>query len=106
MPEVSSMKMGASESCAVARCSRGQSLSWRRPVRRRWESMRPTEQSMRMASAWADISRLNTATGILRIRATFCAMFMASAVLPMEGRAASTIMSAGCSPAVMRSRSA
>ena len=105
VPAVSSMKMGASDSIPVARVSFGQSESWRRPVLIRWESIRPMEQSMRRASCSMDISRLKTATGIFSIRAACWTMFMARAVLPMEGRPARMIRSEGCRPAVMRSSS-
>ncbi len=97
--------MGASLSMPVARVSLGQSLSSSRPVRTRCESIGPSEQSMRRASDSTDISRLNTATGTLSIMAACWTMFMARAVLPMEGRGREDDHFAGCRPAVIRSSS-
>ena len=52
-----------------------------------------SDDIMRMTSDSAVISRLNTPTGSFRFTATFSAMFIASDVLPMLGRAAITIIS-------------
>ena len=55
---------------------------------------------MRSNSDSFDISRLKIATGKPLRNATFSAMFSASAVFPIEGRAARIINSEGCKPAV------
>ena len=60
---------------------------------------------MRRSSDSLLISRLKTATVALLLMAAFCAMLMASAVLPIEGRAAMMISSPFCRPLVMRSSS-
>ena len=104
-PGVSSMNIGASLSLLAASGRRSHSSSRRRPVRRCCWSMRPREPTTRKASCDAPISMENTATGSPSCTATCSAMFRAKAVLPMEGRAASTIRSPFCRPAVMRSRS-
>ena len=67
--------------------------------------MRPMEPTIRTASCAAPISIENTATGSPSFSATCSAMLMANAVLPIDGRAASTTRSPACRPAVMRSRS-
>ena len=51
------------------------------------------------------ISSENTATTLPSRIAAFCAMLIASAVLPIEGRAAITINSDSCNPLVIRSKS-
>ena len=51
------------------------------------------------------LSDQNTATTMPSFTAAFCAMLIAHAVLPIEGRAAMMIRSDGCSPLVMRSNS-
>ncbi len=58
---------------------------------------------MRRRSDSFDISREKTATTWPPRMAAFCAMLMASAVLPIEGRAAMMTSSEFCSPLVMRS---
>ena len=50
-----------------------------------WQAMK------RWASSVTDISSENSATGLLVFSATFSAMLVTSALLPIEGRAASTI---------------
>ena len=60
---------------------------------------------MRRSSDSLLISRLKTATVAPWFTAAFCAMLMASAVLPMEGRAAMMMSSPFCRPLVMRSNS-
>ena len=67
--------------------------------------MRPMEPTIRTASCAAPISIENTATGRPSLSATCSAMLMASEVLPIEGRAASTIMSPACMPEVILSKS-
>ena len=67
--------------------------------------MRPTEDRKRVAICGPDISRLKIATGRRSSTPTCSAMLSANAVLPMDGRPATTIMSPGCRPEVMRSRS-
>ena len=51
------------------------------------------------------ISSENTATTLPSRIATFCAMLIANAVLPIEGRAAIMISSESCKPLVIRSNS-
>jgi len=67
--------------------------------------MRPSEDIMRMVSDSPGISMLKTATGFMDLIATFSAMFIAKLVLPIEGRPAMTMRSAGCRPEVISSRS-
>ena len=70
------------------------------PVRNLCASTRASDASKRSSSDSFDISRLNTATGCRCRSATFSAMFSASAVFPIEGRAARITSSEGCKPAV------
>ena len=72
----------------AASVSRCQSSMLKKPLLMRDESIRASEQSIRNASCSLDISSENTATGMLASTAAFRAMFSASAVLPMLGRAA------------------
>jgi hypothetical protein len=58
---------------------------------------------MRRSSDSLLISRLKTATVALLVTAAFSAMLIASAVLPIEGRAAMMISSPFCSPLVIMS---
>ena len=104
-PAVSSMKIRLSASFEAALVSCGKSRSDRKPSRIFDMLTRAREHSSRCTSDCALISRLKTATGCLPSTATCSAMFMASAVLPIEGRAAITIISEPCRPLVMRSRS-
>ena len=60
----------------------------------------------RWASSASDISRLNSATALFPCSATFSAMFVTSADLPIEGRAARMIRLPGWKPPVIASRSA
>ena len=90
-----------SAACAMAGRSRSSSMPWRR----RCESTRASEVSMRMKSCSFDISRLNTPTTLPCSRAAFCAMLMTKDVLPIDGRAAMITRSLGCMPEVLRSRS-
>ena len=68
--------------------------------------MRPRDDSIRSTMESAGISRENTSTA-LSVRSTaFSTRFMAKVVLPMDGRPATMIRSAGCRPLVFSSRSA
>jgi hypothetical protein len=58
---------------------------------------------MRVSSDSFDISSEKTATVRFTLVATCCAMFSASAVLPMDGRAARMNKSPACSPLVFSS---
>ena len=58
----------------------------------------------RSESCSFDISREKTATGIPSKTATFLAIFKASAVFPILGRAAKIIRSEGCKPDVKLSK--
>ena len=60
---------------------------------------------MRISSASLDISSEKTPITLPSITAAFSAMFMAKAVLPIDGRAAMMIRSDGCNPLVSRSSS-
>ncbi len=96
----SSMKMGAAESTPAASVSRCQSSMLKNPLRSREESMRASEHSRRSESCSLDISSEKTATGTPASTAALRAMFRASAVLPMLGRAAKMMRSEFCSPEV------
>ena len=69
-----------------------------------WLLIRASELIILMTSDSEDISRLNTPTGSCRFSATCSTMFIASEVLPIDGRAATTIISPGCRPVVILSR--
>ncbi len=84
---------------------RGQSSCSRRPERIAPWLMRPRDDSIRMTMESAGISMENTSTGLWALRAAFSHRFMAKVVLPMEGRPATTTMSAGCRPPVILSSS-
>ncbi len=58
-----------------------------------------------MTSCSAGISSENTATGTFSLMETFSTMFIASDVLPMDGRPARISRSAGCRPLVILSNS-
>ena len=103
---VSSMKMGASASLFMAGASRAKSISSRKPVRRRCESMLATEESRRSTSCSLLISRLKMPTTLPSLTAACSAKLRARLVLPMEGRAAMRTRSDFWSPVVMVSRSA
>ena len=66
---------------------------------------REREQSIRSTRDSAVISRLKTPTGSFCSMATCSAMFIASEVFPMLGRAAMTIISPPCRPVVILSSS-
>ena len=70
-----------------------------------WLLIRARELIILMTSDSEDISRLNTPTGSFASSATCSTMFIASEVLPIDGRAATTIISPGCRPVVILSRS-
>ncbi|MNJ60320.1 hypothetical protein D3C77_560420 [compost metagenome] len=89
----------------TAEVSRGQSSSSSLPARTLVWSMRPTEASIRITMESAGISRENTSTA-LSVRSTaFSTRFIAKVVLPIDGRPATMIRSAGCRPLVASSRS-
>ena len=104
-PEESSINSGAFASLPAAPVSFGKSRSARNPSRMFRKFTRDREQSMRNTSDSEVISRLNTPTGSFCSIATCSAIFMASDVLPMLGRAAITTISPPCKPLVILSRS-
>ncbi len=105
-PGLSSMKNRASASFEAAAVSLGKSRSARKVPSRTFCEFTPArEQRRRWTNCCALISKLKTATARFSFTATCSAMFMASAVLPMLGRAAITIISDGCNPLVRRSKS-
>ena len=79
------------------------SLSW--PLRNRLASMRPSEPKMRCVSSRWPISNEKKSTGLCDRSAALAAAPNANEVLPMAGRAPTTINAFGCSPAVSTSRS-
>ena len=99
------MKMGAFDRRSAAWLTRGQSSADSRPLRMREASTIATEHSMRWVSSSPLISRLKMATGFSSASATCSAMHSARAVLPIEGRAATTMRLAARKPPVSRSRS-
>ena len=103
---VSSIRIGAFDSVAAAYVRFVMSWRWSWPRRSADESTRASEHSMRSASWVDDISSENTKHGQPPVVAAFCASDIANDVLPIAGRAASTISSVGCKPAVRMSRSA
>ena len=100
----SSIQMGASPRLASDVVILLQSSRFMWPVRNLCASTRASDASRRSSSDSFDISRLKTATGSCCRIATFPAMFSASAVFPIDGRAARMINSDGCRPAVSLSR--
>ena len=99
------MNSGALAILPAAPVSFGKSRSARKPSRTFRRFTREREHNMRNTSDSEVISRLNTPTGNLCSIATCSAMFIAREVLPMDGRAAMTIISPPCSPLVILSRS-
>ena len=99
------MKIGAFDSRSAAWLTRGQSSADSRPLRMREASTIATEHSMRWVSSSPLISRLKMATGLPSARATCSPTHRASAVLPIDGRAATTTRFDGRKPPVRRSRS-
>ena len=76
------------------RCS---SASVYRPSRSRWESISASAERIRSASCSRLISKLNTPTTDPAL-AALIDTFSARVLLPVDGRAPSTIMSERCSP--------
>src|SRR5260364_254348 len=101
----SSTKICASLILRTACVSFRQSSSLSLPVLKRCASSRPTEPSMRNASCVPGISIENTAIGNPYSIATYSPIFIASEVLPIDGRPATIINSPPCRPDVIRSRS-
>ena len=81
---VSSMYIGASESAFMAGAMRVKSISSRKPLRRRCESMLATLDSSRRTSCSLLISRLKTPTLLRSLTAACSAMLSAKLVLPTE----------------------
>jgi len=105
MPAVSSMNSLRSLSRLTAEVRRGQSSSSSLPVRTLVWSIRPRDDSIRMTIESEGISNEYTST-TLSVRSTaFSTRFMAKVVLPIDGRPATMIRSAGCRPLVFSSRS-
>ena len=105
-PPVSSMYSGALCKAFIAPVILSHSSSFRCAVRRRWESTRAEEASIRMASCEPPISMENTPTGKPSRTATCSATLSAKAVFPIDGRPATTIRSPGCNPDIFSSISA
>ena len=104
MPGVSSMYSGAfaRRLRVYSSCSHSKGSSFTPP--RIFSPERPDSVVMRRLPSWsADISRENTATGMLWSTAALRAMFRAKAVLPTDGRAARMMRSDFCQPWVTRS---
>ena len=97
--------MFVSLSIASGEVSRGQSSGSSRPVRTFCWSIRPRDESIRIASCSAGISMLKTATDNRPCIAASSTMFIANAVFPIEGRPATMTRSPRCRPAVIASRS-
>ena len=76
-----------------------------RPFRRSSLDTRAWEARKRCASSVSDISSENSATGTPASTAAYSAMFVAAALFPIDGRAASTIRLPGWKPPVSASRS-
>ena len=98
---VSSMYSGAFERAAslVSSCCQSHGSSLAPPFS--LSAGRPDSVVISLITSWrADISRENTATGMLLSTAAFLARLSAKAVLPTEGRAASMIRSDFCHPRV------
>lgn len=105
MPAVSSMNSFLSLSRLIAEVRRGQSSSSSLPERTLVWSIRPSDESIRITIESEGISREYTNTALsVRITA-FSTRFMAKVVLPIDGRPATMIRSAGCRPLVFSSRS-
>ena len=102
----SSMKIGAAASFSTARSTFGQRSALTRPLRSSSLDTLACEAMKRCASSVSDISSENRATGLPWSIAAFSAMLVASVLLPIEGRAASTIRLPGWKPPVRSSMSA
>ena len=102
---VSSMMMLLSANCEAARV-----ICWKSPLLRNCPDMsermliRARAQMRRCTRESAVISSEKTAQAFFCSTATCSMMFMASEVLPIEGRAAMMIISPGCIPPVISSR--
>ena len=105
MAGVSSMKIGDSDSFPAAVTSLGQSVCEKKPVLTLWALTLAMEQSILWASWSFDISRLKYAHGTLATTPACSSIDIARALLPMEGRPATTMRSDFWKPAVMTSRS-
>ena len=81
------------------------SVSVRSPVRIFWASTWDCMAMILFTSCSFDISREKIPIHLFSLSEACSAMFRTSAVFPMEGRAAISIKSAGCRPAVRLSRS-
>ena len=76
-----------------------------KPSRMRWSFTPAWVQRTRSIKSAAPISRLKRAVGTLSARQACSAMFVAKALLPMDGRAAMMMSCEGFNPLVMRSKS-
>ncbi len=101
----SSTYSGERASFSVAFTTFGQRSAFTRPLRRSSPFSFACEAMKRCASSVSDISSENSATGRSWSIAAFSAMFVTSADLPIEGRAASTIRLPGWKPPVRSSMS-
>ena len=99
------MNSGALANLPAAPVSLGKSRSARKPSRTLRKLTREREHNMRRTSDSEVISRLNTPTGSFKSIATCSAMFIASEVFPIDGRAAMTTISPAWKPLVILSRS-
>ena len=99
------MKMRELASSSMARTTRCMSSRHSEPVRILCASTRAREQSKRSSNASRDISSEKMPTTFPSTMAAFSAMFIANAVLPIEGRAARMTRSDFCKPLVISSRS-
>ncbi len=99
------MYTGACSSLVAAwvKCTQSSRVSW--PVRRRWESSRASELSIRRTSCALDISMLKMPTVRLWWMAACWAIPMAKLVFPILGRPAITMRSDRWKPAVLSSKS-
>ena len=101
----SSTKIGARASFSTAWSTFGHFSARTRPLRRSSLDTRACEARKRCASSVSDISSENSATGTPASTAAYSAMFVAAALFPIDGRAASTIRLPGWNPPVSASRS-
>ena len=99
------MKSGALLSLPQRECNCWYSCSSRLPFLNLSLLISVSDEIKRCTSCTADISKLNTATGMSWSTAMLRAIDSTKAVLPMPGRAASTIMSERCQPPVILSKS-
>ncbi|MPM80125.1 hypothetical protein SDC9_127171 [bioreactor metagenome] len=101
------MKKGASRNVLTAPVSFIMSALRKLPSRNCRSVISASVQIMRVEICSSVISRLNSTTrrGLFFLRMILRIMFNASAVLPIDGRAATTNISPRFSPPVIRSRS-